>query len=255
MSRSYSKIRHILEANQKLERRMLLNKGLLTENRPSYNSQNYLFEADRTLNTMVDIMDLQRDILAYEMDKLKTAGFVTDGSCEASLTLAPHMGRNLCKVSGSTLCSDPNGCNQNRLVDGVYGPKTKAAYLAYKDNEDFYTQDDEETRNKNYDIVATGQNIPVTMDQIKAFQLFYFFKEDSQNCDENCEEKCPYKTKLCGGQCCTREKAADGIWGKNTKEAWNEMKNEYLKFYSVNTPSETVSTDFKDDKGAWVKTE
>ena len=43
MSRSYSKIRHILESNQNLERRMLINKGLLTENRSSHSSQNFLF--------------------------------------------------------------------------------------------------------------------------------------------------------------------------------------------------------------------
>jgi peptidoglycan hydrolase-like protein with peptidoglycan-binding domain len=247
MSRSYSKIRHILEANQKLERRMLLNKGLLTENRSSYNSQNYLFEADRTL----DIMDLQYDILTYEIEKAKSAGYVDDGSCHSAIKTAYQMGRNLCKVSGSTLCSDPNGCDQNTLIDGVYGPKTKAAYLQYKDKEGFNEQTNEDNRKTNFDIVATGQNIPVTMDQIKAFQAYYFIKEENQLCDESCKEQCAYRTKLCGGQCCNRNKAADGVWGKNTKEAWNEMKNEYLKSYNVNTTYQTVSDDYKNNTGAW----
>ena len=33
------------------------------------------------------------------------------------------------------------------------------------------------------------------------------------------------------------------------------MKNEYLNNYNVNTPSETVSTDYKNNTGAWQKTE
>jgi len=161
------------------------------------------------------------------------------------------MGRNLCKVSGSTLCSDPNGCDQNTLIDGVYGPKTKAAYLQYKDKEGFNEQTNEDNRKTNFDIVATGQNIPVTMDQIKAFQAYYFIKEENQLCDESCKKQCAYRTKLCGGQCCNRNKAADGVWGKNTKEAWNEMKNDYLKSYNVNTTYQTVSDDYENNTGAW----
>ena len=243
MSRSYSKIRHILEANQKLERRMLLNKGLLTENRSSYNSQNYLFEADRTLNTMADIMDLQNDILNYEIERAKSAGYVEDGSCHPAIKTAYQMGRNLCKVSGSTLCSDPNGCDQNTLIDGVYGPKTKAAYLQYKDKEDFYQQEVEDIRKADYEIVATGQNIPVTMDQIKAFQLFIWKSEPEDNCSD--EDDKTWVSMLCGGQCCTVKKAVDGVWGGNTKTAWNKYKEDYLRKYSVNTPYETV---FKDSE-------
>ena len=242
MSRSYSKIRHILEANQKLERRMLLDKGLLTENRSSYNSQNYLFEEDRTLNTMVDIMDLQFDILTYEIDTLKTAGFVEDGSCHSAKKYVGQMGRNLCKISGSTLCSDPNGCDQNTLIDGVYGSKTKAAYEQYKDKLPEQTAEDQ--RNKNYDIVATGQNIPVTMDQIKAFQLFIWKSEPEDNCSD--EDDKTWISMLCGGQCCTVKKAVDGVWGGNTKTAWNKYKEDYLRTYSVNTPYETVFKDSED---------
>lgn len=242
MNRSYSKIRHILEANQKLERRMLLNKGLLTENRPSYNSQNYLFEEDRTLNTMADIMDLQNDILSYEISK-NIAGYVVDGSCKEILKHVTGMGRNLCKVTGSTLCSDPNGCDQNTLIDGVYGPKTKAAYLAYKDKEGFNVQTSEDQRKANYDVVATGQNIPVTMDQIKSFQLFIWKSEPEDNCSD--EDDKTWVSMLCGGQCCTVKKAVDGVWGGNTKTAWNKYKEDYLSVYNVNTPYETV---FKDSE-------
>ena len=250
MSRSYSKIRHILEANQKLERRMLLNKGLLTENRSSYNSQNYLFEADRTLNTMADIMDLQYDILNYEILTVKTAGFVEDGSCKTAIKFSKQTGRNLCKISGSTLCSDPNGCDQNRLIDGVYGPKTKAAYETYKN--DLPEQGTEENRKSSFDIVATGQNIPVTMDQIKAFQLFIWKSEPEDNCSD--EDDKTWVSMLCGGQCCTVNKAVDGVWGGNTKTAWNKYKEDYLNNYSVNTPYQTVYDDSeKDPKPDWFK--
>ena len=248
MSRSYSKIRHILEANQKLERRMLLNKGLLTENRSSYNSQNYLFEEDRTLNTMADIMDLQYDILNYEILTVKTAGFVEDGSCKTAIKFSKQTGRNLCKISGSTLCSDPNGCDQNRLIDGVYGPKTKAAYELYK--EKLPEQTDEENRKSSFDIVATGQNIPVTMDQIKAFQLFIWKSEPEDNCSD--EDDKTWVSMLCGGQCCTVNKAVDGVWGGNTKTAWNKYKEDYLNNYSVNTPYQTVYDDSAvDPKPDW----
>lgn len=245
MNRSYSKIRHILEANQKLERRMLLNKGLLTENRPSYNSQNYLFEADRTLNTMVDIMDLQQEMLEYEINK-NIAGWVEDGSCISGYKMAGNMGSNLCKVSGSTLCSDPSGiCDQNTLIDGVYGPKTKAAYLEYKDKEDFYPQDTEEKRKEHFDTVATGQNIPVTMDQIKAFQYFIWKSEPEDNCSD--EDGKTWVSMLCGGQCCTVNKAVDGIWGGNTKKTWDKYKNDYLRRFSVNTPYKNVFNDSNSD--------
>jgi hypothetical protein len=239
MSRSYSKIRHILEANQKLERRMLLDKGLLTENRSSYNSQNYLFEADWTLNTMADIMQLQRTIISIEKEK-NIVGYVDDGSCVQALKYSGTMGRNVCKVSGSTLCSDPSGiCDQNTLIDGVYGPKTKAAYETYKN--DLPEQGTEDQRKTDFDIVATGQNIPVTMDQIKAFQLFIWKSEPEDNCSD--EDDKTWISMLCGGQCCTVKKAVDGVWGGNTKTAWNKYKEDYLRRYSVNTPYENVFND------------
>ena len=243
MSRSYSKIRHILEANQKLERRMLLNKGLLTENRSSYNSQNYLFEADdewsaenAPLNTVYDIMFLQREILDYELERIQTASYVEENDCGKYLMQSGNMGVDFCKIKGSMLCSDPNGCEQRKLMDGVYGPKTKAAHEKYKKEMPVNAGDvNADYRKSAFDLVATGQNIPVTMDQIKAFQLFVW-DSTSDKCDENCEDdntgNCQYKTILCGGNCCLRKQAVDGAWGSNTKKAWEQYKKDYLKNFN-----------------------
>lgn len=199
--------------------------------------------------------------------------YVNKNNCKWCDHYKKHLqyGENCCKISGSTLCSKQM-CKYTEMVDGVFGPQTKKAYEKYVKNKHTYSTNFDKTKHQfassdslYYHLLPTdlsdqekyykpnliGQQIPVTMDQIKAFQLFYFLIEtykDKTNCEKKCKKNCKYKTKLCGGTCCTMKKAIDGIWGGNTIKLWNENKNLYLSWNKVDTSYETIKKNFKNQK-------
>ena len=212
---------------------------VISEQRLLFEENNEWNPENAPLNTVYDIMFLQEQILDYEIYRAKTASYVEENDCTKALMQSGNMGSNFCKIKGSILCSDPNGCEQRKLMDGVYGPKTKAAHEKYKKNMPVVVGDvNADDRKSTFDLVGTGQNVPVTVDQIKSFQLFVWDSDKtSVKCDNNCVNQkgggnCKYKTILCGGNCCLRKQAIDGAWGANTKKAWEQYKKSYLENFN-----------------------
>lgn len=206
--------------------------------------------------TMADIMALQANILGIEFGK-GIAKIIPNNPQGCNSTSYGMYGRyeqgqkNQCKISGSTLCN--GACFQKQIIDGIYGPLTKAAYEKYKNEKPLMDDGDDRTLEDLMDSeVYTPENwgnpatqnwqIPAKLDNIKAFQ-YWVWKDKEKDAPAN---QTGYQSILCGGQYCQENKAIDGYWGANTKKAWNEFGDEYLKYYSISTHFDTVYENLKD---------
>jgi len=211
-------------------------------------------------------MALQQAILTYEYLSTKDggldiAGFINDSNCDERVDRKSSQGRdNLCKITGTTLCSKP--CTSLKAVDGIYGANTKKAYEMYKSDEKFKTfiekndykiNDGDETK-KEYSSSVNNWQIPATEDAIKAFQYFVWRvmeKDLTPTNPDDCKNvnTCLYPSILCGGNACLRSKGVDGRWGANTKVAWNKYKAKYLKAgWSIGTDYDRVNN-YYNEKG------
>ena len=235
MNRSYSKIRHIQEANLRLEKRFLNEDDKM----PVLGGEE-IDVVNFVPKTKAEVMALQQAILNTE-DKLDKIKFENeDDRSAARLYRKFTQGKTVNKFSGSSLC---NGfCTVFKAVDGIYGSRTKKAFEDYKNNNDFKESLKTELNDveKEYSPSVNDWQIPATEDAIKAFQYFVWIvlEDDLVAKNTGCSglDDCLYESILCGGNACLRSKAVDGRWGTNTKKAWNEHKDKFLKtegFYST----------------------
>ncbi len=233
MNRSYSKIRHIQESNLRLEKRFLNE-----ENDPlpyiGGDNDKEIDVVNFVPKTKAEVMALQQAILTTE-DKMsgKIKFENEDDRSEVRLYRKFKQGKTVNRFSGSSLC---NGfCTVFKAVDGIYGPRTKKAFEDYKNNNDFKESLKTELHDveKKYSPSVNDWQIPATEDAIKAFQYFVWkvLEDDLVATNKGCSglDDCLYKSILCGGNACLRSKAVDGRWGTNTKKAWNEHKDKFLK--------------------------
>lgn len=204
--------------------------------------------------SMGDIMSLQDIILSYEIENNIAKVIENNPAGCNSQTYGGNVyqqgQKNQCRISGTTLCQGP--CFQSQAMDGIYGPRTRAAYEKYKDiefefdGEKYTLQQFMDPNNFPTDYLSKSRTenwqIPALMDNIKAFQYWIWreIEKDSPKQDANCESDCDYKSMLCGNTFCKVKKAVDGSWGTNTKNAWKQYGDEYLKTYEVDTPFDEV---------------
>lgn len=149
--------------------------------------------------------------------------------------------KNQCKITGTLLCNGP--CFQKQAIDGVMGPKTKAAYEKYKKDIKFndeksleYYYETTSSEEGNLELSKARQQnwqIPAEMDNIKAFQ--YWVWKSKEKDSERKPGTQEWKSILCGNNFCTVQRAVDGYWGTNTKNTWKQYGDEYLKTYRVDT--------------------
>jgi hypothetical protein len=143
--------------------------------------------------------------------------------------------KNQCRFKAHPLCGNKD-CFQKQAIDGIWGPNTQKVWEEIQDKENpndpgknFYQSYTDEWESPN----ATQNNwqIPAEMENIQLFQywIWLIIEKDAEKNPSSDE----YKSSLCGGQYCTREKAVDGFWGKNTKSLWNEYGQCYLKYFAV----------------------
>lgn len=207
--------------------------------------------------TMADILHLQADILRIEIAK-GIAKIIPNNpeGCNSNAYgwkgIYEQGQKNQCLISGSTLCK--GACFQKQIMDGIYGPLTKAAFEKYKNEKVTDDEGKEVTLEKlnDPDLYSVGQSwanartedwqIPAEMENIKAFQ-HWVFSEKEKDAPGN---QSGWQSILCGGKFCMQETAVDGYWGPNTKKAWNEFGDEYLQKYSVHTKWSEVLDDIKD---------
>lgn len=207
--------------------------------------------------SMADIMALQNYILSHEISN-NIAKVIPNNpeGCDPEMASSWYNQgqKNQCRISGTTLCQGP--CFQSQAMDGIYGPRTKAAYEKYKDIE-FETDGEKYTLQQlqDPDLFSTNSSwvksrtenwqIPAEMDNIKAFQHWvWIYHEKDLPGDQR-----GYKSILCGGNFCEENKAVDGYWGANTKKAWNELGQTYLKQgWTVDSEYEEVRDYYKDNK-------
>jgi len=207
--------------------------------------------------SMGDIMALQTSILSHEIENNIAKVIPNNPAGCNSQTYREQIyeqgQKNQCRISGTTLCQGP--CFQSQAIDGIYGPRTKAAYEKYKDIEiesggekytlqqindpDLFSTTDSWSKSR-----TENWQIPAEMDNIKAFQHWvWIYHEKDLPGDQR-----GYKSILCGGNFCEENKAVDGYWGANTKKAWNELGQEYLKDHTVDSEYEEVRDLYKDYK-------
>jgi hypothetical protein len=185
--------------------------------------------------TRAEVMALQQAILSTEdmLGKIKFENENEGDRSAARLYRKISQGRTVNRLSGSSLC---NGfCTVSKAVDGIYGSRTKKAFEDYKNNNDFkeFLKTELHDVEKEYSPSVNDWQIPATEDLIKAFQYFVWkvLEDDLVATNKGCSglDDCLYKSILCGGNACLRSKAVDGRWGTNTKKAWNEHKDKFLK--------------------------
>lgn len=205
---------------------------------------------------MADIMVLQWYILTIEKGK-GLISFAGPEGCVEPVYFPYDQGYpKQCKISGTSLCSGV--CYQKQAMDGIYGPKTKAAYQKYKD--EIVTHDGVDKKlqeamgnefggTKWANSRTENWQIPAEMDNIKAFQ-YYIWKvvEKDNEKDPSCTaQPCAYKSMLCGNTFCKLEKAADGYWGTNTRKAWKDYSGQYLdEGWTVITEYDEIKKYYKD---------
>ena len=207
---------------------------------------------------MADIMALQWYILTIENLKGLISFAGPEGCIEPAHFPYKQGYPKQCKISGTSLCS--GACYQKQAMDGIYGPKTKAAYEKYKD-EKISDNGVEKTlkelmtggdfgNNTWADSTTQSWQIPAHMTNIKAFQ-YYVWKvvEKDNEKDPSCTaQPCAYKSMLCGNTFCKLEKAADGYWGTNTRKAWKDYSEQYLdEGWTVITEYDDIKKYYKDN--------
>lgn len=205
--------------------------------------------------SMADIMALQDYILDHEISN-NIAKVIPNNpeGCDPEMAYSNMYNqgqKNQCRISGTTLCQGP--CFQSQAIDGIYGPRTKAAYEKYKDIEieldgKKYTLqqiNDLPTGNRWGKARTENWQIPAEMDNIKAFQYWVWIEHEK---DLPGDQR-GYKSILCGGNFCEENKAVDGYWGANTKKAWNELGQTYLKQgWTVDSEYDSVRNWYKNNK-------
>lgn len=127
----------------------------------------------------------------------------------------------------SMLCS-VKPCKRKKAVDGFYGDNAKTAWskfgATYKQKKPCWWVDDSETQRQ-----LTGQEIPVSMIQTKAFQRWIWidvYKFPDDRTSKQAAFICPNSPTPC-----TYNQAVDGIFAGNTKKTWEnkEIRDSYIK--------------------------
>jgi hypothetical protein len=146
--------------------------------------------------------------------------------------------KNQCKFKSNTLCGGRE-CFQKEAVDGIWGPNTQKAWEELQDKlypynnsgETFYesyTQTCWEMNN----TVTNNWQIPAGMENIKCFQ-YWIWKIIEKDAEVDPNNSDLHKSILCGNNFCKKEQAVDGFWGSNTKKAWDQYGQCYLKYFNI----------------------